>query len=436
MKRSVFKYLESWSHRAQRKPLLLRGARQVGKTWLVRELAKNFENFVEYNLESQPETHEYFVKFFGEPTKLIKYLAADSGQPIVTGRTLLFLDEIQECPEAILSLRYFKEKMPDLHVIAAGSLIEFALRELSFPVGRIESLYIFPLNFFEYLSAIGEEALLDILDGANTLPNALHCRVLEELRTYMLIGGLPEVVATYAVARDLNETQRILQQLTINFRSDFAKYAKYSKLSHLRRVFDQAPSQFGKKLVYANIANDIRARELSEAIDLLQLAGIVIKCHHSSGNGVPLSAEIVEKKFKLFFVDIGLACRVMGSRLSKELILNPEDIINRGGLAEQFIAQELLATNSNDETPALYYWHREERGALAEVDFLLEKDNEVIPIEVKSGTSSKSKSLRVFLSEKQHVGRAYRLSLENKISPKDSVIKQVPLYLASLLKIL
>jgi uncharacterized protein len=434
VKRIIFKSLETWSKRAHRKPLLLRGARQVGKTWLVRELGKSFENFVEYNLESQPETHEFFVKFYGEPAKLVKFLAADSGQQIVAGRTLLFFDEIQDCPEAILSLRYFKEKMPDLHVIAAGSLIEFALRDLSFPVGRIESLHVFPLNFFEYLSALGNNALLDLLDGSTNLPDALHGRAIEELRTYMLIGGLPEVVATYAASRDFNESQRILQQLATNFRSDFAKYAKYSKLSHLRRVFDQTPSQFGKKLVYANISADIRARELSEAIDLLQLAGIVIKCHHSSGNGVPLSAEIVEKKFKLFFLDIGLACRVMGLRLSKELILKPEDIINRGGLAEQFVAQELLAANPDDETPALFYWHREERAAMAEVDFLLEKDNNVIPLEVKSGPSSKSKSLKVFLSEKKNVSRAYRLSLENKNSPDSSVIKQLPVYLASLLK--
>lgn len=430
MKRNVYKSLESWSRRAKRKPLLLRGARQVGKTWLVRELGKTFENFVEYNLESQPETHEFFKKNFGDPAKLIKFLEADSGQMIRPGRTLLFLDEIQECSEAILSLRYFKENMPELHVVAAGSLIEFAMRELSFPVGRIESQYVFPLSFLEYLSALRQDALIDLLDGRSMLPETLHGRMIEELRTYMLIGGLPEVVETYSLKRDLHETQRVLQQLATNFRSDFAKYSKSSQLSHLRKVFDQAPAQLGKKLVYANISHEIRSRELSEAVDLLQLAGIVTKCHHTSGNGVPLSAEITEKKFKLFFVDIGLACRVLGLRLNKELILRPEDIINRGGLAEQFVAQELLATTSSDETPELFYWHREERAAQAEVDFLIEKDNQVVPVEVKSGSSAKSKSLKLFMSEK-NVPQGYRLSLENNISAENSVIRHLPLYLAS-----
>ncbi|MEI6397205.1 MAG: ATP-binding protein [Pseudomonadota bacterium] len=419
--------LRIWSKKGGRKPLLLRGARQVGKTWLVRELGKSFETFVEFNLEAQPELQKHFLSSFGKPESLVKLLEAESGKSIRPFSTLLFIDEVQECPEAIIALRYFKEKMPDLHVIAAGSLVEFALRELSFPVGRIETMHVFPLSFAEYLSARGKSELRMSLAAEfdQSVREHLHGMLLDELRLFMLVGGMPEVVARFVDSRDIEDAQATQQQLVTNFRMDFSKYASHAKIPHVRKVFDGVPRQLGRKFVYSHVAADVRSRELAAALSLLEEAGVVSRAFHSSGNGVPLSAESAIKLFKVYFVDIGLCNRLLGLRLSQELALRPELIVNRGGMAEQFVAQELLALTPPDAIPALHYWHREERAAQAEVDFLFELDHQVLPIEVKSGTSSKTKSLRIFMREKES---GIGVCLSSSPLAMNESIRRIPLY--------
>ena len=427
MQRNILQSLRIWSKKVTRKPLLLRGARQVGKTWLVRELGKSFETFVEFNLEAQPELHKHFLSSFGKPESLVKLLEAESGETIRPSSTLLFIDEVQECPEAILALRYFKEKMPDLHVIAAGSLVEFALRELSFPVGRIETMHVFPLSFAEYLSARGKSDLRMSLaaESDQAVCEQLHGMLLEELRLFMLIGGMPEVVAQFVGSGAIETAQATQQQLVTNFRLDFSKYASRAKIPHVRKVFDEVPRQLGRKFVYSHVAADVRSRELGAALSLLEEAGVVSRAFHSSGNGVPLSAESAINLFKVYLVDIGLCNRLLGLRLSQELALRPELIVNRGGMAEQFVAQELLALTPPDAIPALHYWHREERSAQAEVDFLFELDHQVLPIEVKSGTSSKTKSLRLFMREKES---GIGVCLSGSTLALDESIRRIPLY--------
>lgn len=433
MFRKHLKSLEKWSQSSKRKPLLLRGARQVGKTWLVREFAKSFETFVEVNLEAQPELHKHFKESFGKPDVLVRVLELAGESVIKAGSTLLFIDEIQECPEAILALRYFKEKMPELHVIAAGSLLEFALEELSFPVGRIENLYIFPLSFSEFLIARQKADLRSeiLKDGPQVLLQKLHDVLLAELRLYMLIGGMPEVVATFLQSENLDEAQSIQQQLITNFRMDFSKYASKAKIPYVRKVFDETPRLLGEKFVYSKIASDVRSRDLGAALELLEGAGILTRSLHSSGNCVPLSSEAENSKFKTFFVDIGLCNRLLGQRLSHELTLHPELIINRGGLAEQFVAQELRTMTPVNAQPELYYWHREAKSSQAEVDFLFEFNQRVVPIEVKSGRSSKMKSLKIFMTEKSSKN-AVCISCERL--NRQANICYVPLYMIDLLE--
>lgn len=403
MKRLFDQDLLKWKNKAHRKPLLLRGSRQVGKTWAIRNLGKSFENFIEINLEERPELHSLFDKYLGQPEKLIEQLGLVLEQKIQIDKTLLFIDEIQENANALISLRYFYEKLPQLHVAAAGSLLEFSLKEISFPVGRIEFLYIFPMNFFEYLLAIQREDLIECIQEINNKEISLqvHNILLDELKTYYFLGGMPEVIQTYLETKDLRQCSEKQAQLINTFRMDFNKYAKRTQISHLKLLFDSVPRQFGQKFVYANITSAIKTRELSFSLDLLCGAGLVYKCYHSSSNGVPLSAELNNKKFKIFFLDIGLALKLLGINPKELPLLNYDDLINRGGLAEQFVHQELISQTDKGETPQVFYWHREAQNSSAEVDFVQSVHEQVIPIEVKSGPGRSSKSLSIFIAEKK-----------------------------------
>lgn len=404
MKRKAIKALEAWGARPTHLPLLIRGARQVGKTWLVREYSSQFSSFVELNLESHPEYHAAFNESFGKPAELIATLSLLSGNRIIPGQTLLFIDEIQECPNALLSLRYFKENLPQLHIIAAGSLLEFTLKDLSFPVGRIESMHVFPLDFQEFLLATSGEDLAEAAYRSSPdspLPSSIHEKILNSVFHYFLIGGMPAVVKTWIETHDWSATQEAQQILVFNFRSDFHKYASLATVEHIKKIFDSIPRLLGRKFKFSEVSQDIKSRELSKALHLLEEAGLVHLVYHSSGNGVPLSAEKNLSKFKAFFLDIGLVNRILGLPLS-QLVLEKNTLFSHwGSLAEQFVAEELLSLTPKNQTPHLHYWHRESKSALAEVDFLFERDNEVIPVEVKSSASGKAKSLTKFIEEKK-----------------------------------
>lgn len=434
MERSGLQALTSWKHKANRRPLLLRGARQVGKTWLAHEFGKSFSSFVAINLESHPEFHRVFDEAFGKPNELIRQLAALCGQRIVPRETLLFLDEVQESPSALRSLRYFREQLPALHVVAAGSLIEFALRDLDFPVGRLEFFHLFPLSFREFVLALGRQDLLEeaAMDRKQDhVPVALHDALMRIVTLYSLVGGMPESVATYAATQQFDEVQEVQQILVSNYRADFSKYASRSRVPHLRLVLDGAPRLLGQKLKYSNLSQELRARELSTAVELLEEAGLFYRVMHSSGNGVPLAAEANPKKFKLFFLDTGLCNRIMGLGLAQLSVDPHAQLVHRGGLAEQWVAQELFSLSRNNASPHLHYWHREALSAQAEVDFLYEHGPTVVPIEVKSGGTGSLKSLSVFMREK-------RTALGVKVSGSNSVrihatdqgnVLDLPLYL-------
>ncbi len=415
MNRSVFKELIAWKNSAERKVLLIRGARQVGKTYTVRQLGKDFPDYLEINLEQNTGIHQVFMQT-QDPKQICQLLSAYLGHPIKPGETLLFFDEIQACKPAIQSLRYFYEQLPDLHVIAAGSLLEFALQEIpSFGVGRIRQIYMYPLSFDEYLEAIDFEDLLNAKRSASTanpLPDVLHFRLLEHLRTFLVIGGMPEVVASFIKTGDYLNCQQILNDLIRAFESDFARYKERSPVLVLQEVFRSVANQAGRKFVYTKAGQNLPITKVQEAFELLRMARLVFPVYHTAADGVPLGFNVNTKKFKALFLDMGLLQRLSALELSDFLLARGEELINRGPLAELFTGLEIQKYRSPYEPSDLFYWHREARNSSAELDYVIQKGRQIIPIEVKSGSTGKMQSLFLFLKEKK-LSKGIRISTEN-----------------------
>lgn len=401
MKRQQERHLELWKNRADRKPLIVRGARQVGKTHLVEAFGHRcFESVLTVNLEQKEVLHRLFDEM--EPQRIVQELGLYFNQSIVPSKTLLFLDELQACPKAIASLRYFQEQLPDLHVIAAGSLLDFALREFqhSMPVGRVEYLHLYPLTFSEFLLASDEEQLAIWLDNyhiGDAFSEVADSKLRELLRLYYFIGGMPEAVNAYRTRRDLVEVQRMLASIITSLQSDFAKYGTRAQQRNMGRVLRYIPLSIGRKVRYVNIDRETRAAELRTALELLELAGFVTLVRHSSANGIPLGGEASDRHFKPLLLDIALCGNLCDLNLTDgaELLT-----VQEGGLAEQFVGQELRAIEPCFSERPLFYWQREARNANAEVDYLWTCAEAVIPIEVRAGTSGSLKSTHIFLAEK------------------------------------
>ena len=311
MNRSAYNYLKTLINQKNRKPILLRGARQIGKSYLVRQLAKNFENFLELNFEEQPNAKEIFASAL-TPSELVPKIEGFLNKKIEPGRTLLFFDEIQDCPQAIIALRYFYEKMPALHVIAAGSLLDFELDKIGIPVGRVEFLFLNPLSFDEFCEALGEDVLLEQKRQSPKISDVAHHRLLELVRAYLIVGGMPEVVANYCANRSFIECQRLQNTLINTYRQDFNKYAKRQQIQYLEKVFDSIPRLLGQKLKYSHIDPEAKSRTINDALGLLCKAGVVFKNYHSSANGIPLGSEVDHQHFKCVSVDVGSALRILG----------------------------------------------------------------------------------------------------------------------------
>ena len=432
MKRLIFNALLDWKRSENRKVLLLRGARQVGKTFIVRELAKEFSHFVEINFEKNPEVHSFFTQNL-DPERICTNLSAYYRIPIIERESLLFFDEIQSCPKAIQALRFFYESKSGLHVIAAGSLLEFALSDIaSWGVGRIRSLYMYPLSFDEFLMANDEDAIIKLKKGAspeNPLNSAHHAKLKEYLRNFLLIGGMPEVVKTFIDNRtDMKAVQNVLSDITTSYYDDFAKYKSRITLLRLREVLNSVVNQSGGKYIYSKAGSLSNPAQAKEALDLLEMAGLVYKVYHSSGQGVPLGSEVNFKKFKCLLHDSGIFQQISGLRITDLLIAENIDMMNKGNIAEAFTGLELIKYSQVHEKKQLYYWHREKRGSSAEVDYLMELNNQVVPLEVKSGSTGKMQSLNLFIEEKKS-SKGIRISLEN--FSKYGKITVIPLYAVS-----
>lgn len=406
MHREVLATLNRWRLAEVHLPLLVRGARQIGKTYLIEAFGKEyFSNMVSINFELEPEYAQCFNSY--DPQAICSQVGILKRQKIIPGETLLFLDEIQECPKAITALRYFKEKMPELHVVGAGSLLEFALREKDFqmPVGRVQFFYMRPLSFREYLRAVGELPLLEFIDQVHCqtqIPNPIHQRLLSLVREYMIVGGMPAAIQSYLANKDWVACQEMQTVLLSTYRNDFGKYASLSQHKYLQTMFTRAPALIGEQIKYVRVDPDMRSRDLKRAMDDLALAGVLTKIISTKGSGFPLNAVADENRFKLLFLDLGLARRAnyFDVRLLLEQDLAKSEILDAGAMAEQLVGQELLAYQSPFEETQLYYWSREAKSSQAEVDYVISIKNHIVPIEVKAGSTGRIKSLHLFMAEK------------------------------------
>jgi uncharacterized protein len=428
LKRTIDEELLNWKSAKKRKPLMLHGARQVGKTSTVKKLAGHFTYFVEINFDEQPAFSTIFKKKLSV-FEVCEQLSVLTNTPIVEGETLLFLDEVQTCIPAISMLRYFYEKMPELHVIAAGSLLEFALADIpSFGVGRVRSLYMYPLSFREFLMAHEELMLLEQLNKANVskpLLEPIHQKLINLYKKFLIIGGMPEAVSVYVNSKDLLEVQRVLNDLLISVQADFAKYKTSVPGARLVEVFNAIAQQMATKFTYSYPNATINNLQIKEAIELLKMAGLVHAVTHSAANGIPLGAEINPKITKYLLFDTGIFQRILGLNIADLLISDDFNAINKGHIAELHVGLELLKAESCYQKSDLFYWQREARNSQAEVDYVCQFNNAIVPVEVKAGTKGSMQSLFLFLKEKKRT-QGFRISLEN--FSKMEQISILPIY--------
>lgn len=419
MQRKISEKLKEWRNRTRRHPLVLRGARQVGKTFLVRELGRSFEHYLEINFEEDSSLTQFFRT--KNPEIICELLEAKFDIPLVDGKSLLFLDELQDAEPCVLeSLRYFYEKRPGLHVVAAGSLLEFLLdaderkkkrENFSMPVGRIEYMFVAPMDFEEFLLAIGRRGLCRWLMAyrlGDEVPDAFHEDLSGCFRKFLAIGGMPAVVDAYVTGGVL-DAEREQQLLLSTYHDDFPKYSNRVPAERLQKVFTAVPSMLSKKFVYARVDGDEKARDLSAAVRLLCLARVMAKVHHTSASGAPIGDGADDKVFKPLFLDVGLCCRALGLKLTDFLEEGDSLLVNQGPICEQVVGQHLLYAGAEYEPPTAYCWIRESAKSQAEVDYVLQMGTRVVPVEVKGGTTGSMKGLHLYLNEK-HADFALRFN--------------------------
>ena len=422
LERPIDALLLEWKNSRVHKPLLLRGARQVGKSWAVEHLGETFDHFIEVNFEKQPNMLEVFQKVH-DVHELTNRLSMYYNTPVIPGKTLLFIDEIQDSVDAIKSLWAFKEDFPDLHVVAAGSLLEFALKGLSsFGVGRIRSLFVYPFSFDEFLVAEGKTAWVRAKQEANAekpLLTPLYDDLVQHYRTFLMVGGMPASVAAWVTTHDYRECQAELDDIQLTYYDDFPKYADKVDPTLLRNTLQSVVIQIGNKFTYSHVDGGYRAEDVKKALSLLCDAGIIKRVNHTAANGIPLGAEVNDKYRKYIYLDSGLLLRILdmdlgGARQLTELVLagTAEDLVNKGGLAEMMLGWELVKYNNPRSQHELYYWENTAEGTKSEVDYIITRDLKVLPIECKAGVSGKMKSLYEFMRQK-HLTDAIRCSLEN-----------------------
>jgi predicted AAA+ superfamily ATPase len=426
MKRFIEDILIKWKDEKGRKPLILSGARQVGKSYVIEQnFARQFEQLLSINFEKQPEFHSCFESGY-DPAKILRRIEALAGQRLTIGKTLLFFDEVQFCPEAIISLRYFFEEMPDLHIMAAGSLLEFTIEKISIPVGRITFRHLGPMSFEEFLHNSGNQILLEEIREhpvSMPFPEALHNRAISLLKEYLAIGGMPQVVASYIEHQDYLRCQELLADLLESYLKDFPKYSsKYSDLKYIDTVFSRVPHLVGNQFKFVQISRDIQSKYLRSGLDLLDKADLVNFIYKTSG--IPLGANYNPQRFKLLFIDIGLMQRACDLNIAR-WITDSYNLINAGPVSEQFVGQEICA-NTNFKREKLYYWARDKSGSSAEVDYIIEHLSGVTPVEVKAGTSGRLKSMQLLLKTNPDISEGVKVSLDN--FEKGNNIQSIPLY--------
>ena len=429
--RSVDAELLKWKADLHRKPLLVRGARQVGKSSAVRNFGKKFKYFLEINFEKNKNAHLVFEGDLS-PKRICADLSAIFLTPIIPGETLLFLDEIQSCESAIQSLRFFYEDFPELHVIAAGSLLEFALKNLSsFGVGRIRSMFMYPFSFDEFLNAQGYSGLIEAKKSASPdmpLSAPLHDKLVEQIRYFYLIGGMPAAVELWIENQNYKDCKAVHNDIVLSYFDDFAKYHKRVDPQLLRNTLTAVAVNIGTKFKYSSVGAGYDSKQVKMALEMLAMSGLIIPVTHTSSNGQPLGYETNEKIRKFIFIDTALLLSLHQLKVEDFLISTPVDFVNKGNLAEMFVGLELVKYSDFYSKYDLFFWQREEQRTQAEVDYVIIRNGVVTPIEVKAGIRGSMQSLNIFL-EKKNLSKGIRCALE-PFSKYDK-INVYPLYAVS-----
>ena len=427
MQRNVSKNLQEWAENKNRKPLIISGARQIGKSWVVRELGKNFyqQNFLEVNFEKTPAINQIFEADL-DPKRIIQELEIQY-QIEVTQDTLLFFDEIQNCPKAIMALRYFYEELPHIPVIAAGSLLEFQLKNIPFPVGRVEHLEMQPMSFDEFLLANGNNALVKLRqEPFYEMPQSVEDKLYSELLNYYWVGGMPECVKHFADNRNYVAVRKIQQDLIYTYTQDFAKYNPLVNKDCLLDILNSVATSVGNQTIYTKLSERFSSPTIKKGVEVLIMAKILTKIDNVSIANLPFTVS--GKQFKMYFLDIGLLlcmAKVPYQNLMQEKNLNA---VFTGAWAEQFVAQSFACKHSQN----LCYWARTAKNSNAEVDFVTEHEGEIVPIEVKYGASGRFRSLHQLMLENPQISRAIIYS-KAKLGIQDN-LHFIPIYYAGKLK--
>lgn len=410
MKREALKQLYKWKENPDRKPLIIRGARQVGKTWLMKEFASEaYPQYAYINFEDNEIAKNIFQKDF-DIDRILLALQLVTNITITTD-TLIIFDEIQEAPRGITSLKYFQEKAPQYHVIAAGSLLGIAMhKNESFPVGKVDFMDLYPLSFLEYLDALGEQNFVKLLLQKDWEMTVLfHSKLQEYLRQYFYIGGMPEVVLSFITNKDFSKVRQLQQNILESYDRDFSKHAPITDVPRIRMVWKSIPSQLSKenrKFIYGSLKEGARAKDFELAIEWLKDAGLIYKVNRTKKGELPLTAYEDLSAFKLFVVDTGLLCAM--SNLPPKVLLDGNTLFTdyKGALTEQYVLQQLKCIKDL----CIYYWSAD--NSRGEIDFLLQYEAEVIPVEVKAEENLQSKSLRTFIDKHPQL-HGIRFSMSN-----------------------
>ncbi len=423
MERLLMKELITWKNKNKRKPILLKGARQVGKTWLMKEFGRScFSNVVYINFDRKPGLRSIFLEDF-DVKRILRMLNIESGERIMPEKTLIIFDEIQEAPEAIASLKYFCEDAPEYPIVAAGSLLGVAIHKgISFPVGKIETLQVYPMSYVEFLMAMGEEPLADLLlDGELSSLKPFADRYVHWLKLYYYIGGMPEAVSDYAENGDIVSVRAIQNTILELYDSDFGKHVEKGELLRVRLVWNSIPLQLAKenkKFFFGQIKKGARLKDFESAIEWLLDCGLIYKVYRVEKPGMPLKAYIDFSAYKIFTVDVGLLAAMSG--LSADTLLNGNSLFTefKGALAEQYVFQELKVSDAGEA----YYFSASSHN---EIDFMIQQEEQVVPIEVKAEENVKSKSLKAYV-DKYAPEKAVRISM--KSYNKEKWLVNIPLY--------
>ncbi len=431
IKRDIFSKLKEWKENPYRKPLLLQGARQVGKSWVLEKFGKSeFENVVIFNFDGQSELKSFFAKT-KDVQRIIQYLSVVCGLKILPHKTLIIFDEVQECNDALNSLKYFCENAPEYAVAAAGSLLGVALNRkgVSFPVGKVDIYTLYPISFREYLQAENQSlaTYLDSISKVEPIPELIFSQLTDLYRAYFITGGMPEAVSYYLDTRNIEQTDRVLDNIVKAYPLDFFKYIDSKDIPRVHKVWNNLHEQLAKenkKFKYSLIDNSARARDFENAIEWLCLSGLVHRVCATETARLPLTMYKESGTFKLYVSDVGLLRKLF--RMDSSIIVDGDRLFTefKGVMAENFVLQSLVF--QYDEL--MFYWSS---GNQAELDFLLQHKNQIIPIEVKSGTNVKGKSLSEY-RKKNQPALSVRLSLRN-LNYDDGLLN-VPLFMADYLK--